>query len=84
MAEAFRFTAGADFDEGLGHAVKAQGMELVESRVFEQDRLTRSGSQFPSKRLCRSFPTIRCCDVEMANLPRYSLIIFLRRKAMVR
>jgi hypothetical protein len=37
--EAFCFTAGADFDEGLGHAVKAQGMELVESRVFEQDRL---------------------------------------------
>jgi hypothetical protein len=39
MAEAFRFTAGADFDEGLGHAVKAQGMEPVESRVFERDRL---------------------------------------------
>jgi hypothetical protein len=40
MAKAIRFTGGADFDEGLGHAVKAQGMELVESRMFEQDRFS--------------------------------------------
>jgi hypothetical protein len=38
MTKTICFAGGGDFDEGLGHAVKAKGMKLVESRVFEQDR----------------------------------------------
>ena len=40
MAEAIRLAGGIDFGEGLGHAVKAQGMELVESWMFEQDHFS--------------------------------------------
>jgi hypothetical protein len=38
-SEALRFTCDADFDGGLGHAMKARGMKVVESRVFEHERL---------------------------------------------
>jgi hypothetical protein len=37
MAEAFRLPGSPYFDEGLGHAVKAEGVELVESWMIEQD-----------------------------------------------
>jgi hypothetical protein len=30
MAEAVSFTAGRDLGEGLGHAMQAKGMKLVE------------------------------------------------------
>ena len=39
MAEAVGFT-GVDLGEGLGHAVQAKSVELVEGRMFEQDRLS--------------------------------------------
>jgi hypothetical protein len=37
MAEAVRFLGGADFDEGLGHAIEAESVKLVEGWMFEQD-----------------------------------------------
>jgi hypothetical protein len=37
MAEAVSFATGGDFDEGLGHAMQAEGGELVEGRMIEQD-----------------------------------------------
>ena len=40
MTEAFRFSGSPYFGEGLGHAVKAQGVKLVESRMIEQDRFS--------------------------------------------
>ncbi len=40
MAKTIGFTGGADFDKGLGHAVKAQGMELIEGRMFEHVRFS--------------------------------------------
>ncbi len=36
MAEAVGLTAGRDLDEGLGHAMQAKGVDLVEGRMFEQ------------------------------------------------
>jgi hypothetical protein len=36
MAEARGFAGCFDVDEGLGHAVKAEGMELIEGRMSEQ------------------------------------------------
>ena len=36
MAEPVGFAAGGDFGEGLGHAMKAEGVKLVEGRMFEQ------------------------------------------------
>ena len=36
MAEAVGFVAGGDFGEGLGHAVQAKGVKLVEGRMVEQ------------------------------------------------
>jgi hypothetical protein len=35
VAEARGVTAGFDFGEGLGHAVKAERVELIESRMCE-------------------------------------------------
>ena len=40
MAEAVSFTAGRDLGEGLGHAMQAKGMKLVEGWMFEQVRLS--------------------------------------------
>ena len=40
MAEAVGFTVGGDFGEGLGHAMQAKGVELIEGGMFEQDRLS--------------------------------------------
>ena len=40
MAEAVGFAAGVDFGEGLGHAMQAKGVKLIEGRMFEQDRLS--------------------------------------------
>ncbi len=40
MAEAVGFTGGVDLGEGLGHAMQAKSVELVEGRMFEQDRLS--------------------------------------------
>ena len=40
MAEAVGFTAGGDFGEGLGHAMQAKGVELIEGGMFEQVRLS--------------------------------------------
>jgi hypothetical protein len=37
VAEACGFAAGFDVGEGLGHAVKAELMELIEGRMREQD-----------------------------------------------
>ena len=39
MAEAVGLVGGGDFGEGLGHAGEAEGVELVEGRMVEQDRL---------------------------------------------
>ena len=36
MAETVGLTAGRDFDEGLGHAMKAKSVELIEGWMFEQ------------------------------------------------
>jgi hypothetical protein len=36
MAEACGLAAGFDIEEGLGHAVKAERMELIEGRMGEQ------------------------------------------------
>ena len=40
MAEAVGFTAGRYLGEGLGHAMQAKGVKLVESWMFEQVRLS--------------------------------------------
>jgi hypothetical protein len=40
MIEAFRLPGSPYFGEGLGHAVKAQGVQLVERRMIEQDRFS--------------------------------------------
>ena len=40
MGESFGFARGFDIDEGLGHAVKAKGVKLVEGRMFVQDRFS--------------------------------------------
>lgn len=40
MAKAVCFIGVGDFDEGLGHAMQAQGVELVEGWMFEQDRFS--------------------------------------------
>jgi hypothetical protein len=40
MAEAAGFTAGGDFGEGLGHAMQAKGVKLVQGWMFEQDRFS--------------------------------------------
>jgi hypothetical protein len=40
MAEAVGFTAGRDLGEGLGHAMQAKGVKLVEGWMFEQVRLS--------------------------------------------
>ncbi len=40
MAEARGLAAGFDVDEGLGHAVKAEIMELIEGRMGEQDAIS--------------------------------------------
>ncbi|WP_312022856.1 hypothetical protein [Bradyrhizobium sp. 2S1] len=37
MAEACGLAAGFDVGEGLGHAVKAERVELIEGRMREQD-----------------------------------------------
>jgi hypothetical protein len=36
MAEAVGFTAGRDLGEGLGHAMQAKDLKLVEGWMFEQ------------------------------------------------
>ena len=36
MAEAAGFTAGRDLGEGLGHAMQAKSVKLVEGWMFEQ------------------------------------------------
>ena len=38
--ESLRFVVLAKFGEGLGHSVKAEGVELVERRMFEQGRFS--------------------------------------------
>jgi hypothetical protein len=35
MAETVGFTGGGDIDEGLGHAMQAEGVKLIEGRMFE-------------------------------------------------
>ena len=40
MAKTVCLVGAGDFDEGLGHAVKAQGVELIEGRMFEQNRFS--------------------------------------------
>jgi hypothetical protein len=40
VAEACSLAAGFDVDEGLGHAVKAKLMELIEGRMSEQDGIS--------------------------------------------
>jgi hypothetical protein len=40
MAEPAGLTGGRDFDEGLGHAMQAEGVELVERWMFEQKLLS--------------------------------------------
>ena len=40
MAKAVCFIGARNFDEGLGHAMQAQGVELVEGWMFEQDRFS--------------------------------------------
>ena len=35
-----RLVGLGEFGEGLGHSVKAEGVELVERRMFEQDRFS--------------------------------------------
>ncbi len=40
MAKTVRLVGAGDFHEGLGHAVKAQGVELIEGRMFEQNRFS--------------------------------------------
>ena len=40
MAEAVGFPARGNFGEALGHSKQAKGVELVQSRMFEQDRLS--------------------------------------------
>jgi hypothetical protein len=40
MAKTVRLVGAGDFHEGLCHAVKAQGMELIEGRMLEQDRFS--------------------------------------------
>ncbi len=40
MAEARGVAAGFDVGEGLGHAVKAEGVELIEGRMGEQDGIS--------------------------------------------
>ena len=40
MAEAVGFTAGRDLGEGLGHAMQAKGVKLVEGWMFKQVRLS--------------------------------------------
>ena len=40
MAEAVGFPAGGDFDEGLGHAMQAKSVKLIEGGMFEQDRFS--------------------------------------------
>jgi hypothetical protein len=37
VAEACGVAAGFDVDESLGHAVKAERVELIEGRMREQD-----------------------------------------------
>jgi hypothetical protein len=37
VAEARGLAAGFDVDEGLGHAVKTETMELIKGRMSEQD-----------------------------------------------
>lgn len=37
MAETRGLAAGFDVGEGLGHAAKAERVELIESRMIEQD-----------------------------------------------
>jgi hypothetical protein len=36
MAEPVGFTVGGDFGEGLGHAMQAKAVKLVEGWMFEQ------------------------------------------------
>jgi hypothetical protein len=40
MAEAVGFAARRDLGEGLGHAMQAKGVKLVEGWMFEQVRLS--------------------------------------------
>jgi hypothetical protein len=40
VAEAVGLTAGRDLGEGLGHAMQAKSVKLVEGRMFEQVRLS--------------------------------------------
>ena len=40
MAETVGFTGVGDFDEGLGHAMQAKGVKLVQGRMFKQDRFS--------------------------------------------
>ena len=40
MAEPVGFTSGGDFGEGLGHALQAKGVKLVEGWMLEQVRLS--------------------------------------------
>ena len=40
MAETIGLVAGGDSGEGLGHAMQAKGLKLVESWMFEQARLS--------------------------------------------
>jgi hypothetical protein len=40
FVQGLRFIDGVDFDKGFGHPVKAEGVELVECWMIEQDRLS--------------------------------------------
>jgi hypothetical protein len=40
VAERLRLAGGINFHKGIGHAIEAESVELLESRMFEQDRFT--------------------------------------------
>jgi hypothetical protein len=40
MAEAVGFTTSGDFEEGLGHAMQAEGIKMVVGWMFEQGRFS--------------------------------------------
>ena len=40
MAEVLRLALCIDFGEGLGHALKAEGVKLIERWMIEQNRLS--------------------------------------------
>jgi hypothetical protein len=44
MLKAASLRVGVEFGEGLGHAVEAHGVELIEGWMMQQGRLSFSGN----------------------------------------